>query len=100
MQLARQADREVTDVDHLLNFAETFGEDFADLDRDEAAERLLVGAQLLAKEPNKLPTMRRGHIAPDQKSGVRSIDRLARLGFVRLAAMRNDSAGSLAGYGQ
>ena len=42
VQLARQADREVADVDHLLHFAQAFGDDLAGLDRDEAAEVGLV----------------------------------------------------------
>ena len=39
MQLARQADREVADVDHLLHLAQAFGEDLAGLERDQRAER-------------------------------------------------------------
>jgi hypothetical protein len=35
VQLARQADREVADVDHLLHFAEALGEDLAVLERDQ-----------------------------------------------------------------
>ena len=100
MQLARQADREVADVDHLLNFAEAFREDFADLDRDEAAKRPLVGAQLLTEEPDKLPAMGRRHIAPDEKRGMRSIDDLARFKCVRLADMRDNLARYRSGYGK
>ncbi len=47
VQLARQAHREVADVDHFLDLAEAFRGNLADLDRDEPAEGLLVGAQLL-----------------------------------------------------
>jgi hypothetical protein len=100
MQLARQADREVADVDHLLNFAETFGEDFTDLDRDEAAERLLVGAQLLTEEADELPAMGRRHIAPDEKRGMRSIDGLARFECVDLGDMRDNLARYRRGYGK
>ena len=45
---ARLADREVGDVDHLLHLAVALGLDLAHLERDEAAERRLVPAQLLA----------------------------------------------------
>ena len=46
VELARQADREVADVDHLLHLAQPLGEDLAHLERDQPAERLLVLAQL------------------------------------------------------
>ncbi len=54
VELARQADGEVADVDHLLHFAEAFAGDLAGLDGDEAAQRLLVGAQLLAEQAHQL----------------------------------------------
>src|SRR5262245_66104777 len=100
MQLARQADREVADVDHLLNFADTFGEDFADLDGDEATERLLVGAQLLAEEVDKLPAMGRRDIAPDEKRGMRNIDGLTCFDCIGLADMLDHLAGDRRGHGK
>ncbi len=38
VELARQADCEIADVDHFLDFAKTFGCDLADFDRHEATE--------------------------------------------------------------
>ena len=45
VELPRQADREVADVDHLLHFAVAFDADLAHLERDQIAERLLEIAQ-------------------------------------------------------
>src|SRR5271169_4611439 len=64
MQLPRQAHGEIADVDHLLDFAEAFGDDLADLDRDEAAQIRLGGAQLLSEEADELAPPRRGNLAP------------------------------------
>jgi hypothetical protein len=58
VELARQADREVADVDHLLNFAKALLQDLAGLQADQPAERLLVLAQHLAEQPTSSP--RRG----------------------------------------
>jgi hypothetical protein len=44
VELARQADREVADVDHFLHFARAFGRDLAGLQRDEAAQ-VALGAR-------------------------------------------------------
>ena len=58
VELARQADREVADVDHLLDLAEAFGEDLAGFDRDQPRQRLLRGAQFLAEQPHQLAPAR------------------------------------------
>ncbi len=50
VKLPRQADGEIADVDHLLHLAAAFGRDLAGLDRDQAAERILRGAQILAEQ--------------------------------------------------
>src|SRR5262249_50461835 len=50
VELARQADREIADIDHLLHFALTLLDDLAGFDRDEAAERGFVAAQFLGEE--------------------------------------------------
>ena len=50
VKLARETDREIADVDHLLHFAEAFLQDLAGFERDEAAQRILVGAQFLAEQ--------------------------------------------------
>ncbi len=64
VELAREADGEVADVDHLLHLAESFLRDLADLEGHERAERLLLAAQLLAEQANELATPRRGNRAP------------------------------------
>ena len=63
-QLAGQADREVADVDHLLDLAEALGADLAGLDRDERAEIGLVLAQQLAELADQLAADRGRHRAP------------------------------------
>ena len=64
VELARQTDGEVADVDHLLHLAEAFLEDLAGFEGDQAAEALLRRAQLLAEEAHQLAAARRGHLAP------------------------------------
>ena len=64
VELPRQADREVADVDHLLHFAVTFGPDLAHLERDEIAERLLGLAQRLPEIAHEVAALRRRHLAP------------------------------------
>ncbi len=60
VQLPRQADGEIADVDHLLHFAEALGDDLAGFERDQRAERLLRRAQFLAPKPHELaPPWRR-----------------------------------------
>ena len=54
VELARQADGEVADVDHLLNFAVAFLDRLAAFQRDQLAQSLLVGAQLLAQQADQL----------------------------------------------
>ena len=63
-ELAREADGEVADVDHLLHLAEALLGDLAGLERDERAERLLLAPQLLAEQAHELAAARRGHVAP------------------------------------
>ena len=53
VELARQADREVADVDHLLHLAAAFGADLAHLEAHQVAERLLAarGARCRGRAP-------------------------------------------------
>jgi hypothetical protein len=74
VELAREADGKIADVDHLLHFAEPFLQDLAGLDRDEAAEFGLVRAQRFAEQPHQLAAPRRGHDAPSEKSLLRRVD--------------------------
>ena len=64
VKLARETDREIADVDHLLHFAEALLQDLAGFEGDEAAERLLVGAQLFAEQAHEFAAARRRHVAP------------------------------------
>ena len=48
VELARKADGEVGNVDHLLHFAFAFGQDLAHFERDERAEIVFETAQLVA----------------------------------------------------
>ena len=59
VELPREADGEVADVDHLLHLAEPLLRDLPDLERDERAERLLLAAQLLAEQAHELAAVRR-----------------------------------------
>ncbi len=60
----RLADREVADVDHLLDFAVTLGLDLAHLEGHEAAKRILVIAQRITDAPHGLAAHRRRHGTP------------------------------------
>ena len=44
VELPRQADREVADIDHLLHLAKALLDDLADLERHQRAQRSLLGA--------------------------------------------------------
>ena len=61
VELARQADREVADVDHLLDFAEALLDDLAGFERDQLGEHRLGLAQLLAEQADQLAAARRRH---------------------------------------
>src|SRR5207302_6744439 len=56
IELAGEPDREVADVDHLLDLAVTLGQDFPGFDGDEAAELGFGCAQLPAENPDELAT--------------------------------------------
>ncbi len=68
--LAGEAGGERADVDHLLDFAEAFGEDLAGFDGDEAAERFEVGAELFAEEADEFSASGGGDGAPLQEGFV------------------------------
>ena len=93
VELAREADREVADVDHLLHLAEAFGDDLAGFERHEAAEIVLGGAQLLAEQAHELAAPGRRDLAPGLEGGVGPAD--GGLGLVgrRLAHMGDHLAG-------
>ena len=77
VELARQPNRKIADVDHLLHFAQSFLQDLAALDRDETAERRLRTSQLLAETTHEFATLRCWDQAPGQIRLVRGGDRRA-----------------------
>src|SRR5437899_2037004 len=74
VELARKTDGKIADVDHLLHFAFSFGQNFAGLDGYKAAELLFEFAQGVAKAANGLSTNRRGHSAPFQECVVGALN--------------------------
>ena len=64
VELAREPDGEVADVNHLLHFAFAFGEDLAHLQRDEAPEVALGLAQGVAELADDLAALGGGHELP------------------------------------
>ena len=79
-ELAGEAGGEGADVDHLLDFAEAFGEDFSGFDGDEAAEGVEVGAEFFAEEPDEFAAFGCGDGAPLEEGFVGLAMVLARLG--------------------
>jgi len=59
IELARQTDGEVADVDHLLHLAEAFLQDLAGLQADQRAELGLFAAQHFAEQAHQLAAARR-----------------------------------------
>ncbi len=74
VDLARQADGEIADVDHFLHFAKAFGGHLADFERDELAEIGLVGAKFFAKQADQFAALRCRNDAPGQKCLVCPVD--------------------------
>ena len=63
-ELAGETGGEGADVDHLLDFAVAFGEDFAGFDGDEAAECGEFDAELFAEEADEFAASGGGDGAP------------------------------------
>ena len=74
VQLARQANGEVADVDHFLHFAQAFLGDLAGFDRNQLAEVGLVLTQHLAEQAHQLATARGRHAAPGFEGALGLID--------------------------
>ena len=79
VELARQAHGKVADVDHLLHFAQAFGGNLARLQRHQAAQVGLGGAQLFAQQANQLAPTRCGHGAPSGEGCVGAANGVAGL---------------------
>lgn len=93
VELARQADGEVADVDHLLHLAEALGDDLAGFQRDQPAELGLVGAQLLTEQAHQFAAPRRRHIAPGLEGGDGTLDRVGDIVGAGLGDARDLLAG-------
>ena len=89
VHLPREAHGEIADVDHLLHFAEALGDDLADLERHQRAERLLRGAQFLAKQADELAPPGRRDLAPGEEGLVRALDDRRHVGGRRLSQARD-----------
>ena len=64
VELAGQAEGEVADIDHFLDFAETFGEDFATFYGDKFAKIIFGSAEFFTEQADKLTTHRCGGFSP------------------------------------
>ena len=83
-ELARQADREVADVDHFLDLALPFRRNFPGFDRNQASKCGLGAAQFIAKNANKFATSRCGNGSPFEKCSFRPSDRFGRAAAARI----------------
>src|SRR5262249_46232696 len=93
VELARETDRKIAYVDHLLHFAKSLGEDLAVLHGDEPAEIFFRLAQRVAERAHHFATPRRGHETP----GLEGAQSLFHHGFIigvqRLAHASDGLAG-------
>src|SRR4029077_12670071 len=81
----RLANREIADVDHFLNFAFAFGDDFPGLERDELAELMFQLAQRVSQTPNSVATDGPRSFSPFLERFLRARDRFFVI-FVRRSA--------------
>ena len=75
-ELPRQPDGELADVDHLLDLAEAFRADLADLDRDELAEVVLVLTEQFAEPSHQSAPDGCGRVPPTGECVLRPADRV------------------------
>ena len=74
VQLPRQANREIADIDHLLDLAEGLGADLPDLDRHEICEVLLVILEESAEALDQRTSLGRRHCSPFDERLMRASD--------------------------
>jgi hypothetical protein len=67
VNLARQANCEVADVDHFLNFTQCFGANFSDFNLHEVGQSLFMGTQLDAEVSHDFSADRGWNGAPSTK---------------------------------
>ncbi len=75
-ELAGEAGSEGADVDHLLDFAEAFGEDLAGFDGDEKAQGITAGAELFAEDADELAASGGRDGSPFEEGFVSGLDDL------------------------
>jgi hypothetical protein len=92
-ELAGEAGGEGADVDHLLDLAVAFGEEFAGFYGDEAAKRVDVGAQFFAEETDEFAAFGGRDSAPFEKGGVSLRDGFGCIGSGDGRELRDDFAG-------
>ena len=88
VELPRQADGEVADIDHLLHFAVSLGADLPHLDRDQVAERLLQIPERVPEIAHEIAALGGRTVAPRRKRALRRRHDL----FVRRLARERDRA--------
>src|SRR5262249_18429923 len=93
VQLARQPDGEVADIDHLLDLAKALRDDLAGLERHETAEILLGGSQFFRKSPYQLAAARRGNSPPSAEGACGTIYGGTHLGGTGTSDMSEDLTG-------
>lgn len=74
VELAREADGKVGDVDHLLDFALCFGENFAGFEGDEGGEVVERGAEGVGDFAEDETAAGGGVVAPGGPDALREID--------------------------
>src|SRR5262249_9373288 len=74
VELPRETDGEIADVDHLLDFSESLAADLSRLERDEQSQVLFGLAQLPGQWPDDFPRLRRRHRSPAQKTVPGALD--------------------------
>ena len=78
VQLSREADGEVADVDRFLHLAAALGDRLAGFERDQPAQLVVVRTQLFTEQTHEFAAARRGHRAPFLPTRRRAVDRRAR----------------------
>src|SRR5437667_8557863 len=76
VKLARKAHCKIANINHLLYFAFSFGQDFSRLERHEPPEIMLGLAQRIAKLTNEITAPRSGDGLPTAKCLLRAPNRL------------------------
>src|ERR1043165_5792648 len=64
VELPRQTDREISDVDALLNFAIALRLDFAAFERDERSQRIFLIPKCIADQADNFTAMRGRQFSP------------------------------------